>query len=60
MATYTAKRLKIIAIGASTRPSASSNAFTGPSRCSRMNHAVVRTRMDVQNGTSTSVSATCA
>ena len=30
------------------------SAFTGPSFCSRMNHAVVRTRIDVQNGTSTS------
>src|SRR5256885_11173566 len=60
MATYTAKRVKIMVSGASTMCSDCRSVFTGPSRWSRMNQAVVRTRIEVQKGTSTSAIATLA
>ena len=60
MATSTATRVKISCSGWSITPRASRAAFSGPSRWSRMNQAVVRTRIDTQNGTSTSTVASRA
>src|SRR5207245_7522028 len=60
IATYTAKRLKIIFNGSLMIPSDRNRLFSTPSFCSSTTHAAVRTRSDVQNGSSTRNSSTPA
>src|SRR6266550_3912135 len=53
IATYTAKRLKIIFSGSFTTPSDRNRLLRTPSFCSSTTQATVRTRSEVQNGSST-------
>src|SRR5262249_61051553 len=53
IATYTAKRLKIIFSGSWMIPKFSSAPLTTPSRCSSTTHATVRTNKEVQKGSKT-------
>ena len=53
IATYTAKRLKIIFSGSLMIPSDRNRLLSTPSFCSSTTQAAVRTRSEVQNGSST-------
>ena len=53
IATYTANRLKIIFSGSSMSPIEMKRLLSIPSFCSSTTQAAVRTKSDVQNGSST-------
>ena len=60
IAITTPTRLNSSASGWSIRPSPISPRFTSPSDCSSTIHAATRTRIEVQNGTSTRIISTLA